>query len=228
MKTPRLISLVVTLVALFALNGCTTLMEGNSTSYTKTTNDRGETVYRQMQPAPSYYRPPEPTPMPYLQPLVVTPAASRPLPETGIDLPTRPTNLKGYLEVAAGEGGAHFGGHVGYDFGAIEPRIGISAFASGDFYMGVDLSARTHLDVGVLRPFAGIGGYIGDTKNCSREYDPTTMRSEEVCDKKFLSAGYVEAGAELKQFSVFVRNYNITRAGLGVPTKLFLGAGIRF
>ena len=67
---------------------------------------------------------------------------------------------------------------------------------------------------------------FGDSKKC-------TDRNEfgiiiERCEKKFLSSGFVEAGLEYKNFSVFWRDYAVNRAGISVPTRQFFGIGLRF
>lgn len=135
--------------------------------------------------------------------------------------------LLGSLELAMTPGHVHLGAHVGVPLSSWwDARLGISMFFSKDTYTGFDLSTRGYVPFDwKIRPYAGLGLYFGDSKQCSR--DPIGGGyTVEVCDKKFMSAGYAEAGLELGGFNLFVRDYNITRAGLSVPTETFYGLGI--
>ncbi len=122
----------------------------------------------------------------------------------------------------------HLGAHGGYKINDyMQPRIGASMFFSEkEMYGGFDLSGRVHLPIGELIPFAGIGGYIGDTKKCYYLEGRPQSEANYVCDKKFLSAGYTEVGLNYKFLEIFWRNYNINRAGISIPTDQFLGIGI--
>lgn len=215
--------------------GCSTLGEmtsstDSSTGYTKTKNSDGETVYRRTEPAHIDYSPPIDRYEP-LQPIALSSSAESTTSSAAHTSPPAPTltnNFFGSLEAASTEGHLHLGAHLGYSVNPyFEPRIGVSIFGSKDLYAGVDLSARANLPLGVLKLFTGVGGYLGDTKKCATAFNPYLGRYEETCEKKFLSTGYVEAGIEVGAFSVFVRDYNIERAGLSIPTPLFYGIGLR-
>lgn len=201
-----------------------------SIGYSKTKNSDGETVYRRTEPARIDYSPPinryEP-----IQPIALhssTDGAASSAVHSSAPSPTLSNSFFGSLEAASTEGHLHLGGHLGYSINPyLEPRIGLSIFGSKDLYAGADLSARANLPLGVLKLFTGIGGYLGDTKKCTTAFNPYSGRLEETCEKKFLTTGYVEAGVEVGSFSIFVRDYNIERAGLSIPTPLFYGIGLR-
>lgn len=215
--------------------GCSTLGEmasstDSSTGYSKTKNSSGETVYRRTEPVHTAYSPPVDRYEP-LQPIALhssTDGAGTSAASSSAPSPTLSSNFFGSLEAASTSGHLHLGAHLGYSVNPyFEPRIGLSFFGSKDFYAGADLSARANLPLGALKLFTGIGGYVGDTKKCATEFNPYLGRLEETCEKKFLTTGYVEAGIEVGSFSVFVRDYNIERAGLNIPTPLFYGIGLR-
>lgn len=215
--------------------GCSTLGEmtsstDSSAGYTKTKNAAGETVYRRTEPARVAYSPPVDRYEP-IHPIALhssTDSTTSSTARTTTPSPTLSSNFFGSLEAASTEGHLHLGGHLGYSVNPyFEPRIGLSFFGSKDFYAGADLSARANLPLGALKLFTGIGGYVGDTKKCATAFNPYNGRLEETCEKKFLTTGYVEAGVEVGSFSVFVRDYNIERAGLNIPTPLFYGIGLR-
>ncbi len=230
------------LYSLFALTvlatGCHSLMESSSDSY-KTTNQDGETVYRRTTPAyGTPYYPPTPHPRypVYSQPIVIAPSsdstASKPSAGASADaakVSDEPSRGSGHVEIAWVDGHWHLGGHVGYNvYDWLMPRIGASMFISKDVYLGFDLSTRFIAPLGYFKPYVGIGGYFGDTKSCSRRYNTTFGYTEDVCDKKFLTAGYGEVGVEFGQASIFVRDYRLMRAGLSIPTDIFIGLGLRF
>lgn len=202
----------------------------SSTGYGKTKNSAGETVYRRTEPVHIAYSPPADRYEP-LQPIAFyssTDGAVSSAEHSSAPSPTLSSNFFGSLEAASTKGHLHLGAHLGYSVNPyFEPRIGLSFFASKDFYAGVDLSARANLPLGVLKLFTGIGAYVGDTKKCETAFNPSLGCLEETCEKKFLSTGYIEAGVEVGAFSVFVRDYNIERAGLNIPTPLFFGIGLR-
>lgn len=215
--------------------GCNTLDEmasstDRSIGYTKTKNSDGETVYRRTEPAHIDYSPPidryEPT-----RPIAFhssTDSTTSSTTHTATRAPTLANDFFSSIEAASTEGHLHLGAHLGYSvIPYFEPRIGLSIFGSKDLYAGADLSARANLPLGVLKLFTGVGGYLGDTKKCATAFNPYSGRLEETCEKKFLTTGYVEAGVEVGSFSVFVRDYNIERAGLSIPTPLFYGIGLR-
>lgn len=231
------------------LAGCHTMGESYSssashqTSY-QTKNQDGETVQRTVRVAerypvvvtpvaPTY---PQPTyPSPVVTP-VTSPAATGP---TRIENEAHSTNksanspsnsgFNGSLDLAWTSGHLHLGVHAGISFTEwFMARIGLSAFASKDLYLGGDLATRFHAPLGWIRPFIGAGAYFGDSKKCSNEYNSTLGVSVEICDKKFLTAGYGEAGIEFGHVSIFVRDYRLSRAGLSVPTEMFWGVGLQF
>lgn len=229
-KTPRTLLRTISLVLGTALSctlGCNTLTEMNSmhdssSGYSKEKNAAGETVYRRTQVSPAY-RPFSPIEE-NAQPIALIHKQADPV------ALRVPSDFFGALEASSASAfeHLHLGAHLGYSMSPyFEPRLGVSFFASKDFYAGFDLSARAILPLGKVKPFLGIGGYAGDTKKCSYGFNPNTGLREESCEKKFLSTGYVEAGIEAGSLSVFVRDYSIERAGLMIPTPLFFGIGLR-
>lgn len=232
------------------LVGCHTMGESYSpstsrqTSY-QTKNQDGETVHRTVRVAqqnPVIITPITPT---YPQPVYPTPVASQPVARPTDGQPSKlenessstTTNAKasgasgfnGSLDLAWTSGHLHMGAHAGISFTEwFTIRLGLSAFASKDLYLGGDLATRLHAPLGFVRPFVGAGAYFGDSKKCSNEYNSSLGASVEICDKKFLTAGYGEAGIEFGHVSVFVRDYRLSRAGLSVPTEMFWGVGLRF
>ncbi|HRK09190.1 MAG TPA: hypothetical protein PLZ57_15580 [Pseudobdellovibrionaceae bacterium] len=232
----RLSRIGILLGLIVLTSGCNTLMEASNprdttSGYRETKNAEGETIYVRERPVSSWM--PEPLPTPSATPTPIAPTSSYEK-----SAPTTPpianslsatSPVRVGLEAALTDGHAHLGVHGGLNNSPyFEPRIGLSIFASKDLYAGVDASLRVRLPIGELKPFAGLGGYLGDTKECGMGWSAETGRYEEICVKKFLSAGYAEAGIELGHFSIFMRDYRLTRAGLHVPTKTFVGFGIRF
>ncbi len=216
---------------------------GQQTSY-QTKNQDGETVQRTVRTAERYpviITPVTPT---YPQPVYPSPVVTPVAPQDA----TRPTNIEneaqsttrsatsfsetgfnGGLDLAWTSGHIHMGVHAGLSFtNWFMARLGLSAFASKDFYLGGDLATRFHAPLGWVRPFVGAGAYFGDSKKCSNEYNSSLGVTVEVCDKKFLSAGYGEAGIEFGHVSIFVRDYRMFRAGLSIPTEMFWGLGLQF
>lgn len=227
--------------------GCQTLSTSSTVhqeSY-QYKNADGETVTRtiEVKRNPVYtdsWRDPAPTPTP----VVLTPV--RPINKnTGVlsVAPTDPSTngtvtkpesqektssgFTGSLEVAMTSGHVHLGAHAGIGFvNWWDLRLGVSAFFSKDVYTGFDLSTRAYVPFEwKIRPYVGLGLYFGDSRSCYTESLGGGL-SVEICDKKFLSAGYGEAGLDLGGFHLFVRDYNITRAGLSVPAETFYGIGV--
>lgn len=229
-KLQQTIPVYALLVAGLA-TGCHSLTESSGGSYKKTTNQDGETVYRRATPAYAtpYY--PAPTLQPS-DPLYITPnkpVASAETATPAAKVSDESSGGSGHLEIARTDGHWHLGVHAGYNvYDWLMPRIGASIFVSKDVYLGFDLSTRFIAPLGYFKPYVGIGGYFGDTKSCSRQSNTTFGYTEEICDKKFLSAGYGEVGVEFGQASIFVRDYRLLRAGLSVPTDMFVGVGLRF
>ena len=210
------------------LAGCHTM--GESSSYTtshqtsyQTKNQDGETVHRTVRVADRY-------------PVVVTPVVTGPTKigneaqsTTTSSNSASKTGFNGSLDLAWTSGHLHMGAHAGISFTEwFAIRFGLSAFASKDLYLGGDLATRFHAPLGWIRPFVGAGAYFGDSKKCSNEYNSSLGVSVEICDKKFLTAGYGEAGIEVGHVSIFVRDYRLSRAGLSVPTEMFWGVGLQF
>ncbi len=137
------------------------------------------------------------------------------------------SGFSGSLEVAMTSGHVHLGAHAGIGFvNWWTLRLGVSAFFSKDVYTGFDLSTRAYVPLEwKIRPYVGVGLYLGDSRSCQSESLGGGL-SVELCDKKFLSAGYGEAGLDLGGFHLFARDYNITRAGLSVPAETFYGIGL--
>jgi hypothetical protein len=237
MWSPQLFKLrFVIILSLILFNtACNTLLEASNprdttSGYRESKNAEGETIYVRERPVSSWM--PEPLPPPMATPTPLAPTSgydkSAPMPPSANSL-SATSPIRVGLEAALTDGHAHLGLHGGLNNSPyFEPRIGLSIFASKDLYAGVDASIRLRLPIGELKPFAGLGGYLGDTKECGMGWSAETGRYEEICVKKFLSSGYAEAGIELGHFSIFMRDYRLTRAGLNVPTKTFVGFGIRF
>ena len=241
------ILLALTPLITLGLTACHTLLENQTGSYHQTTNQDGETVYRRATPL--YAAPPVSSPWPPPlppEPISYSPSAGGYESTSGSSDsstvgsagsasygPLLSSDTFGNVDLAVsnqdGSGNLHTGVHIGMNVTEwFAPRIGASLFMSKDVYAGLDLSGRFQLPIGGVKTFLGLGAYLGDSKECGYQIDPITGRYEEVCDKKFLTAGYAELGVELGKVSVFVRDYRLTRAGLSVPTNLFWGLGIRF
>ena len=225
---------------LFFVSSCTTLLEStspiqNQPTYQRTKNSSGETVYRQQHFQPT----PNPTPTNAIQPIFsnddrysntseVHMSPNQNSSSLSSQSETDNHNWVGYFEGASTTGHLHLGLHGGYQINDyLQPRIGTSFFFSEkDLYGGFDLSARAIAPIGEIKPFIGIGGYLGDTKKCYYLEGQPQTEANYVCDKKFLTAGYTELGATYKFIEIFWRNYNINRAGLNIPTDQFFGIGI--
>ncbi len=171
------------------------------------------------------------TPPPTIKPVALTNEPSTDSTEapttTKSPTPDSSSRFLGSLELAMTPGHVHLGAHLGMGLtNWWDIRVGISGFFTKDTYTGFDLSTRAYVPFEwKVRPYAGLGLYFGDSKQCSR--DPLGGGyTVEVCDKKVMSAGYAEAGLELGGFNLFVRDYSITRAGLSVPTETFYGLGV--
>lgn len=107
-------------------------------------------------------------------------------------------------------------------------KLGVSLFSGIEAsYAGFDLAGRWHIfKMGDIEPLVGAGLFLGDRKECKEVFEERTLQEE--CIKSFLSAAYLEFGLKIKRFTVFVRDYGITDAGLKVPTKRFFGIGVLF
>ncbi len=200
--------------------GCTTFYEstqiGHQQPYIKTTNEKNEEVFRQINPVSNNL-------------LITNPVNSNPVNfQETTSVSEKPNNEKsilvGYIDAAKSTNHFHLGLHAGFLINPfILPCFGVSFFNSDhDTYAGFDLSTRLIFSNLAVSPFVGLGGYAGDTKNCEKK------NNVEICDKKFLYAGYTEAGIEFSHFNIFYRNYNINRAGISVPSESLIGAGIVF
>lgn len=220
----------------FQLLACSTMFESTdpwaNTPYEVSKNEAGETVYtRKQYTGPVYH---EKTPNYFEQSIRLSEAAAPkkeavyglPLPESEVSIEPKDSkdlSLIGGLglEYAAGDNNQHLGVHI---FGSpsewLQIRGGFSLFLSKDVFAGFDLSVRLMPIDAEVKPFVGLGGYLGDTKKCVR-----TAFEVETCEKKFLEAGYAELGLSYKNFFLFYRDYSIKRAGLSVPTDYFIGIG---
>ncbi|MBN8541828.1 MAG: hypothetical protein J0L82_15665 [Deltaproteobacteria bacterium] len=235
------------------LAGCHTMGESYSSSTSHQTsyqikNHDGETVHRTVRVAERYpvvITPVAPTypqpvyPAPITAPVSApgsAPVATEPVkidnelpPATASAKSSSKTGFNGSLDLAWTSGHLHLGAHAGISFTEwFMVRLGLSAFASKDLYLGGDLATRFHAPLGRVRPFVGAGAYFGDSKKCSTDYNSSIGVNVEICDKKFLSAGYGEAGIEFGHVSIFVRDYRLFRAGLSIPTEMFWGVGLQF
>jgi hypothetical protein len=206
----------------------------HQTSY-QTKNQDGETVQRTVRVANRNTI--DVTPITPITPVYTTPsypaaaAPSKLEPQTTTSSAgsSSGAGLKGSLDLAWTSGHVHMGAHAGLSFSEwFMVRLGLSAFVSKDLYLGGDLGTRFHAPIGWIRPFVGAGAYFGDSKKCSNEYNSSIGATVEICDKKFLSAGYGEAGIEFGHVSIFVRDYRLFRAGLSVPTEMFWGLSLTF
>lgn len=223
------------------LSSCNTMLESatqdpmTQTPYVATKNEKGETVHVRERVKSNYTT----APIIYPQPIYPTTPAypDRPSaiskPEMSnsdtTTTPAEPSQGHLFLEHSSAAGHSHLGLH--YGFGEFKdhmvPRIGMSLFGSeGTTFAGFDGSMRGYAVIDQLRPFVGAGFYLGDSKKCTDRYELGVI--VERCEKKFLSSGFVEAGLEYKNFSVFWRDYAVNRAGISVPTRQFFGIGLRF
>lgn len=219
--------LLITLASQFSFS-CHTMMESTLTPYTNynyqpTKNDKGETVYKSEQV--SYQTQPI---QPAIQ--VVTPSehqSVKPQQLQNSDDGFKPHSSAVFIEAAKDHDQFHLGIHYGIfmENNVVLFRGGTSLFSSGDEnYLGFDFSARAYLRNNFIEPFVGLGGYIGDIKKCV--YDFNLGRN--ICEKKFLNAGYGEIGLQKDWFQIFWRDYNISRAGVQVPSESTLGIGVVF
>lgn len=229
LRAPLLISVFV------FLSGCHTLLESTQPIppvYSKETNERGETVYKSQKSRPRWYEPYEQsyTSKPWVNSSLESTNVRSNEPLTKNPIQLQPQNLQqkasisGFLEFANGDGNTHLGVHVGLPVltDLLHARGGLSMFLSNsDTYLGFDGSARLKIFRANLSPFIGLGAYFGDSKKCQQD-----LFEGEVCEKKFLSAGYGEIGFQYQGFHIFWRDYNITRAGLNVPTNGLWGIGL--
>jgi hypothetical protein len=242
-------SVSLTLAIGFAvlISGCNTLLEvaspsDTSTGYRQTKNSKGQTVYRRERYVAPAYAEPEPTPIPdpvYLPVYADEPVQDNHLVETRAEpiqlsdshrysapaaQPSVDNNWALGTEVSSDGKRTHLALEVFRRFDWLELKIGGSLFrADTDLYAGFDVGLRPTLQiVDHVSLFGGAGLYGGDTKSCS--YSPSGI---EECEKKFLYAGYVEAGVYLWNLSLFARSYNIEEAGKAIPSDTFYGVGLR-
>ncbi|MBX9768878.1 MAG: hypothetical protein K2X47_16515 [Bdellovibrionales bacterium] len=221
----------------FSLCACSTLLEVTSPDntalgYEKQKNEKGEEVYRRERvvfPGGSALTPTQPQaplqPLP-TQPIYppdkpLPPMESQPVLDTQTNKPDESSSgwfVSGELAVA--EDYKQFGVDLGKEvLPVLDLRGGFAFFSGNDFYSGFDAGARAKVRVGFFEPFVGLGGYVGDLKTCS------TVGFVEVCEKKFLYAGFTEVGASFWRISLFFRNYNIEEAGKKIPAAHSYGIG---
>lgn len=223
----------------------------SSQGYQKYQNEKGEEVFRRerlvlpevarlgpaqplvpLQPAPTLPVQPSPTPpRPPTEPGLAAQRAreetqdpkSSSLPEASQApgaLPQEPHNWFFSADIATGQDFMQIGAGLGKEvFPFLDLRGGFAFFSGNDFYSGFDIGARAKLKIDFFEPFLGVGGYLGDLKACS------TQGFVEVCEKKFLYAGYTEVGASFWRISLFFRNYNIEEAGKKIPGAQSYGVG---
>lgn len=219
--------------------------------YSTTKNEKGQTVHRRQRyvgpsSTPVPWPTPSPTPWPTPVPLVIQEIETQRNVEPTIENlaggtvieSTRVTQLEDHplyvepknsnkggiglgLELGFNQKHFHLNGMLLHEFGFVDGKLGISLFKSGDdLYAGLDLGARPKLKLNEdVALFAGLGVYGGDSKKCQ------TTNDIETCEKKFLFAGYLEAGAYLGSVSLFARKYAIEEAGRRIPSDLFYGIG---
>lgn len=224
----------------------------STAKYEKTRGENGETVYRRTrvlspEPAetpeserfdrPIYVAPVDlPTSNPSSSPYVASslPPSSadlqnlekmraeerRALIADAADSPNVLTEVYLPLEFNAGNGHGHIGVGLGFELLSIlDLKGGISLFSGREIYSGFDAAARLKYKIGFVTPFVGIGGYAGDSKNCS------TKGLVELCEKRFLFAGYTEMGLGLGGFHFNYRRYAIEDAGIELPVSTLWGVG---
>ena len=148
-----------------------------------------------------------------------------PKPESDLTYKSESTSSTlGFIDLSHSNEHKHLGIHGGLKANEfILFRLGVSMFASKDYYFGFDASSRLTLPINDFKPFFGLGGCIGDSKKCQ-----TINVNEEICDKKYAFLGYGEAGLQYQNFSIFYRNYNINRAGISIPDQDLVGLGFIF
>ncbi len=216
------------------LSSCHTMMEATSLSaptigsYQSTENQKGETIYRSSQPAYS---------APVTPGIAISPAYSYSSSEESASSSSATSSLfsgnsgiNGFIEAAKDHDQFHMGIHAGgfMDNDVLMPRGGLSFFSSGsETYWGFDVSMRAYYRTESIQPFLGLGGYGGDTKKCYYQ-NSGTGKLEQICEKNFLYAGFAEVGLHYQWFEIFWRDYNISRAGIQVPSESSWGIGIVF
>lgn len=212
---------IILVPLLMIISGCHTVGDAlnpvtYNSDYRESKNAKGETIthYTKTSLIPNY------TTVSY-EPSLTTPVSSL---EAVPDDPENDFKVLGFLELSQSKDSTHLGLHIGGEPSPyILMRLGVSMFASSDLYWGFDASARAQIPLEYIKPFAGIGGYIGDAEKCYQ-----INSTAQHCDKKFLGAGYGEVGFEVSNFSLFYRKYNLNRAGISIPDQDFIGLGIRF
>lgn len=226
----KVFGLILLITTNLSIVSCISTSKPHSTQTTFKNAD-GETVHRTITPIPQQDYGPEPRhseiqiqPVIAINPITI-PASKDSTGTLAVFAKHNPIALT--LESAITQGNLHLGGHIGMNWNDnVETRLGWSLFFSKDVYSGIDLSTRFRFPIENLKPFLGLGIYMGSTEECS------TVRSAgydlEVCDKKYLSSGYGELGIEYQNFSLFIRDYRLVRADLRIPTNLFWGIGYRF
>lgn len=223
------------------LSSCSTVTEvfdeeQSATSYKKTTNEKGETVYKRVkviEPTSGQDRREElaakERELMKLNAIQSTPVEEEQSEPSASDSSQTESSVKLAVELSKGSDNTHIGGIVNMDmFDYFNGGIGLSLFTGNDLYFGIDLRLRLIKKMGDFTPFIGIGGYLGDSKRCREDYDLQLGRYVEICEKKFLSAGLAEVGVQYKAVSLFYRRYDITEAGRAVPYTHFFGLGYTF
>ena len=222
---------VAVLCSGLALTGCSTFHElttpGETTrGYVETRNSQGETVYRRERVVSPLAAPAEPDPRSGTSPSLLNPSEPMGVAPTATNASGQAPAEEGRAdaffsaELAAAKGYGQIGIAIGKEtWSFMDLRGGVSLFFGSETYAGFDLGARAKMKFGLLSPFVGLGGYLGDTKSCS------TQNFVETCDKKFLSAAFTEVGVFIWALTLFYRNYSIEEAGRKVPTTYSIGLG---
>lgn len=189
--------------------------------YVKTENEDGEAVFKRKRILKSNQEDESQT-VSSLQPAPKASATSAPVPKTSKET----SQSQVLFEISGGDGHLHTGIGLSAAFDHLELRAGASLFTAKSFYAGLDASARVKAPIKEIVPFVGAGGYGGDSKDCEETRESGKL--VETCEKKFLSAFYLEAGLRFKDFALFTRKYNIDEAEISLPVKYLWGANFYF
>ncbi|MEZ4873361.1 MAG: hypothetical protein R2827_14205 [Bdellovibrionales bacterium] len=128
---------------------------------------------------------------------VSSPDESTHVPNVMSNFPSRNDSASNmFLTVNAGfpqkHSGANFGVGISSMLPALELRAGVSAFNSDMFYLGFDGGIRVR-PFEKLSPFVGLGGYLGDAKECESKYIGGGEYLES-CEKFFWQRGILNGG----------------------------------
>lgn len=213
----------------FIIVSCATVSEvvsptDTSTNYTKTKSSNGETVYKRKVVKSNNLVPLRAT----VQPLQTNSIVNSASQESDTTTKSDDSNSGLYLEFSGGDGHVHLGAGLNYEAGNnFDLKGGVALFSGvNSIYTGFDLAARAKIKVDKLQPFVGIGGHLGDSKNCEDSFE--NGQTVETCEKKFLTATYSEIGIRYDWISGFYRIYTINEADIKLPVKYLWGVNINF